>query len=66
MKTSQFCFSPRNFASRALTKNTMAWLTGVCSPCLGREMTIDKLVWSRIIYFLARATTLPLMKSTSD
>ena len=37
MKTSQFCFSPRNFASRALTKNTMAWLTGVCIPCLGTQ-----------------------------
>merc|ERR1719402_2185934 len=48
-KTSQFCFSPRNFASRALTKNTMAWLTGVDIPCLR-----------------ARATTLPLIKSTSD
>ena len=44
MKTSQFCFSPRNFASRALTKKTMAWLTGVCIPCLeqneSKEVTV--------------------------
>ena len=40
MKTSQFCFSPRNLASRALTKNTIAWLTGVLMPCLELENII--------------------------
>ena len=45
----------------------MAWLTGVSSPCL----TISRIISSSSqptyrSYFLARATTRPLMKSTSD
>ena len=68
MKTSQFCFSPRNLASRALTKNTIAWLTGVLMPCLELENIIIEYKFEKkdLFYFLASATTLPLIKSTSD
>ena len=64
VNTSQFCLFPRNFASRAFTKNTMAWLTGVSIPCLEHYEFDGSYHYDH--YFFARATTRPLIKSTSD
>ena len=50
------------------TKKTIAVFTGVLIPCLeGKKYQMTK-NWIRDArsYFLAKATTLPLMKSTSD